>query len=176
MNISLALHGDDASGAYLVEVEAAPSGVAGPGDYPFASADVSALDEEPAKGDRLLRFVQAVASPLERRALDRGRLLSVYVYQPRDRDEILAFDRRITERYTEFFAEHGELYAGTFLCEELGSAWVAEWTGWLADDREAASALIDPSTYPADIAAIVEECRSLQNRDRERYVLWLRPR
>ncbi len=118
---------------------------------------------------------QAVASPLSS-TLDLARAVQLYVYQPRDMVEILEFDRRITQRYSTYWAGHGEYYGGTFHCDAFGPQWLVEVAAFGADDADSADRLVADVKPPADVAEIIAECKALQDRDQPRYVVWLLPR
>jgi hypothetical protein len=118
---------------------------------------------------------QAVAGPLSA-APDLSRVVQMYVYQPFSVPVILDFDRRITERYSTFWAQHGEFYAGTFSCREFGPQWVVEVATFAADDPDAAEALVQGVQPPPDVQAIIAECKALQNRQLPRYLVWMTPK
>jgi hypothetical protein len=120
-------------------------------------------------------LTQALASPMSA-TFDWSRLANLYAYHPVDVDEILRFDRRITERYSEFWATTGEYYAGTWRCDALDSTWLVEAHAYDADDPDAAVAQTSSVTPPDDVAAIIDECRSRQQRDAPRVSIWLIPR
>jgi hypothetical protein len=96
----------------------------------------------------------------------------VYLYKPKDRNDLLAFERRIEPRYADYYAELGVHYAGLFDVAGMGAGYVAE---ILSFDRPLAEAkqFVDDYEPSPDIAAIEEECRTLQNREDARYLLWL---
>jgi hypothetical protein len=115
-----------------------------------------------------------VASPLSR-SLDLTRAVQLYIYQPHDVDQVLEFDRRITDRYSSFWAQHGEFYGGTFQCDGFGPQWIVEVATFDADDPDSADALVADVTPPDDVADIIAECKTLQDRGKPRYVVWLLP-
>jgi hypothetical protein len=120
-------------------------------------------------------LTQAVASPLSA-TFDWSRLVNLYAYHPVDMEEILQFDRRITERYSEYWATAGEYYAGTWHCNALDSNWLVEAHGYDANEADAAQAQMNSVTPPDDVATIIDECRSLQQTDAPRVSVWLTPR
>src|SRR5437764_15273515 len=108
MEVRLDLYPDAETGAYAVEVRAAPAGLASPNDLPAGSANL-VLDGAPARpGAHSLLFTQAVPSPVVADAFARrDYVLSAYRYHPRDEVKILAFDARITRDYAAFYAARG---------------------------------------------------------------------
>jgi len=101
--------------------------------------------------------------------------VNIYAYHPVDMDAILMFDQRITARYAEFCATTGEYYAGTWHCDALDPTWLVEAHGYDVDDPEVAEAQTRSVTPPDDVAEIIDECRSLQQRDAPRVSIWLIP-
>jgi hypothetical protein len=140
-----------------------------------ASIHVDSWPEPDTDAQRLL-FHAAVPSALGVEPLRRpARLVLVYLYRA-DRDAILAFDRRITDRYTSYFATIGEQYSGTFDVEGLALPCIGEFSVLDAatpDDWHAYQASVE---MPPDVAAIVAECTTLQDRSFERFAVWLSPR
>lgn len=123
-----------------------------------------------------LTFRQAVAYPFGLDPLRDDRAsLHVYIYRPVDREAILDFDRRINARYTEFFVTTGERPAGTFDVEGLGTACLGEIAAMDMTSRAEFEAVTHDLAIPDDVAGILAECRELQDRSFERFVLWLTP-
>jgi hypothetical protein len=116
----------------------------------------------------------AVASPIaDSVQLDRVLLLSAY--RPHDLDAMLDFDRRITRRYTHFWAAFGEKYAGTVLCDAWIPGWLAEIHWYEATTIDHAESMLAGVVMPDDVEAIVNECRDLQDRSRTRHNIWFEP-
>lgn len=125
---------------------------------------------------RRLAFHEAVRYPHGLQPLVESRgSIQVYIYRPVDRETILAFDRRINVRYVEFFDPTGEHAAGTFDVLGLSSPCIAELAAMEAPSRAEFERITSGLQIPEDIEAIVTECRALQDRSWERYVLWLTP-
>ena len=168
------LHPGD-TGQYLTEI------VVGPGERWASLAAESAtihLDAatagQPGAGVQRLVFRQAVASSLGLAPLaSKPRLLLAYVYRPKDHAEILAFDRRITDRYTSFFSTVGEQYSGTFDVDGLPEPCIGEFSVLDAPSGPAWMAKQAAIVFPDDVEAIVEECGLLQDRSFERFAIWL---
>jgi hypothetical protein len=128
----------------------------------------------PVAGLRRLSFRPAVAYPLGLEPLRGTRgLLYVYLYRPTDHDAILAFDRRINARYSEFFVTAGEYPAGTYDVEGLSAPCIGELARIDAASRAEWNERSAALEVPADIEAILSECRELQDRSYERYVIWM---
>jgi hypothetical protein len=162
-------------GAYAVSVQAAPAGLAAPSDIPTGSASVT-LDGGPAPvpATMTLAFRPAVASPVGLDPLRRDpALLYAFLYHPVDTAAILAFDARITGEYTAFYGGRGVHYCGTFHVDgsPLGAC-IGEIITFDTTDRSVAERLCSDDISER-IAAIEDECRTLQGRERARYVIWL---
>jgi hypothetical protein len=95
-----------------------------------------------------------------------------FLYRPKDRDEMLAFERRIEPRYHTFYAERDILYAGVFDVPEISGPYLGEIL-FFNCDRAQAQHLMDTTEPAQDIAKIEDECRALQDRDQPRYRFWL---
>ena len=142
-----------------------------------ATADLHLAAPPPPKPEaRRLTFHEAVRYPHGIRPLRESHgSIQVYIYRPIDRAEILAFDRGVRVRYTEFFDPTGEHPAGTFDVDGLPAPCLAELAAMDAPSRDAFEASTADLSLPDDIASITAECRLLQDRSWERYVLWLTP-
>jgi hypothetical protein len=141
-----------------------------------STADLHVSTPPPAIGARRLTFREAVRYPHGLEPLtDAPGSIYVYIYRPIDRETILDFDRRINVRYTEFFDATGEHPAGTFDVEGLSSPCLGELAAMDATSRADYERATAELRMPDDIEAIVAECRTLQDRSWERYVLWLTP-
>jgi len=134
------------------------------------------LENPPAlsAGARRLTFHPAVDYPLGLEPM-RGTsgLLYAYIYRPTDHEAILAFDRRINARYSEFFMTAGEYAAGTYDVEGLAVPCIGELARIDAASRTEWTERSSTLELPADIEAIIAECRLLQDRSYERYVIWM---
>lgn len=173
-DVALDLYPGD-EGTYAAEV------VIGPGapwvEVAARSASIHLGIRPPATDALRLTFRQAVASSLGLEPLvARDRLILAYIYRPTDRDEIFAFDRRITTAYTTFFATVGEQYTGTFDVEGLPAPSIGEFSVLDVPSRAAWAEREAGMTLTPEIAAIVDECRLLQDRSFERFAIWLTPR
>ena len=142
-------------------------------DAPFASADVGPPERPPENGAMRLLFDDGLPTPhAERLTEERTRSLLAFIYRPKNRDEMLAFERRIEPRYQDFYAELGIFYAGVFDVPALSGPYLGEIL-FFARNRPEAQHLMDTSEAAADIATIEDECRALQDRDQPRYRFWL---
>lgn len=115
-----------------------------------------------------------VASPISD-GLSTDGVVLVFAYLPYDYAGMLEFDRRITERYTEFCASTGEFYAGTVACDAWFPGWLGEVVWYDATTVEGAQSVGAGVELPQDVQAIVDECRAGQNRDRARYRIFFEP-
>lgn len=178
VDVRIDLHDEPSAGTHAVSVDAAPQGLASPSDVSAGSAtitwDGTNGGAAAAPAESTLSFHTAVASPLGLEPLSRDpSLLYVYMYHPRDTEEILAFDARITDEYTAYYSERGVHYCGTFHVEggPLGSG-IGEIVTFDTADRAEAERWCTEGLSER-IVAIEDECRTLQDRARPRYVLWL---
>lgn len=160
-------------GQYAVEVKVGPG-------KPWASLEAGSgtiyLDGAPPleSGARRLTFRQAVTYPRGLQPLREPHgSIYVYIYRPTDRDAIVAFDERVKVRYTEFFVTTGEHPAGTFDVDGLPAPCIGELAAMDAAGRAEYEPMAAALALPPDIEEIVADCRSLQDRSFERYVLWL---
>jgi hypothetical protein len=177
VDVRIDLYEEPSAGTHVVEVEAAPAGLASAGDVPARSAAITWDGDgtaSPAPGVTALTLRTAVASPVGLEPLRRNpALLSVYLYHPLDTAEILAFDARITDEYTAFYGERGVYYCGTFhvdggpLRSCIGEILTFDTADRAEVERRCSEGLSER------IVAIEDECRTLQDRSRPRYVLWL---
>ena len=176
MDVRIDLYPGRATGAYTLEVIARPEGLASPADLPGQSANL-VLDDTPPTGEVYsLSFTRAVPSPCSLSALAQpGRVVLAYLYHPLDDAAMFAFDARITEEYTALYAARGVSNLGTFRAVGPDGPCVADLMVFEAASRAEAERLAEED-LPARIVAIDDECRALQDRDRQRYVLWLIPR
>ena len=115
-----------------------------------------------------------VASPIAEGIRTDGVVL-VMTYFPHDYESMLDFDRRITERYTEFCASTGEFYAGTVACGNWDAGWLGEVVWYDVSTIDAAEAVGADVPVPDDVDAIVAECRDRQDRERTRYNIYFEP-
>ena len=134
----------------------------------------SALIGEAPDADFVLTLDSVVSSPIAER-FDTNGLVQVAWFRPHDVEEICAFDRRITARYTEFCSSIGEHYVGTFECAQLGGDVVAEVAWFDQHDFDEVDAVQSAVELPADVDAIITECRSMQRTDAPKYALDLTP-
>ena len=178
MDLRLDLYPSAERGAYRVLVKAAPEGVASPTEIPEESADLidGGEDVPAASGARSVALTFETPSAVARTVAHRpGCVLYLYCYSAPDAEALAAFDRRIGEEYTTFYASHGIYYSGLMRAEGAGLPPLAELMAIEADSREAAERQLD-LPLPERIVAIEDECRTLQDRQRSRYTLWLTPR
>ncbi len=176
VDVRIDLYAAPSAGTHAVEVKAAPPELASADDLPAGSATISLDGSIPsnAAAATTLSFRTAVASPIGLDPLRRNpALLYVYMYHPLDTGEILAFDARITGEYTAFYGERGAHYCGTFHVDgsPLGSS-TGEIIAFDTADRVEAERLCSEDLAER-IVAIEDECRTLQDRSRPRYLLWL---
>jgi hypothetical protein len=176
MDVRLDLYPDGATGAYALEMIARPEGLASPHDLPGQSADLI-LDGTPPRAEaHSIPFTVAVPSLCSLATLARpGRIVMAYLYQPLDETTLLAFDARITEEYTTLYTERGVFYLGTFYVVGPDGSCLGDFLVFETASRAEAERLGNED-LPARIIAIEDECRTLQDLQRKRYVLWLIPR
>ncbi len=98
-----------------------------------------------------------------------------YLYHPLDEATLFAFDARITEEYTALYAARGVSYMGTFRVVGPDGPCLADFMVFETASQAEAERLGEED-LPGRIVAIEDECRTLQDRERRRYVLWLIPR
>jgi len=176
MDVRIDLYPNRATGAYTLDVIARPEGLAFPTDLPGQSADLI-LDDTPPRGEaHSLSFTRAVPSPCSLATLAQpGRVVMTYLYHPFDEATLCAFDARITEEYTALYAARSVSYLGTFRVVGPDGPCVADFVVFETASQAEAERLGEED-LPARIVAIEDECRTLQDRERRRYVLWLIPR
>ncbi|HEX6506665.1 MAG TPA: hypothetical protein VF221_03445 [Chloroflexota bacterium] len=175
-SVRIDIYPNEDTGTHLLDVTAMPEGLVSPDDLPGRSADIVLDDAQPRPGAQSLHFVQAVASPC---GLDHvgqpDHVHYAYLYHPQDETEILDFDRRITEAYSAFYAGRGLFYAGTFHVTGPDGPSIGEIVSMDTPDRKEAERRGEYD-LSEEIIAIEDECRTLQDRTRPRYLLWLTPR
>ena len=133
-------------------------------------------EPNPEPGAHRLVFHPAVPSSIGSDALlGPPALTLVYIYRA-DRAAILEFDRRITARYTSYFATIGEQYSGTFDVDGLPEPCIGEFSVLDAPTADAWKAHQASVDMPQDVVDIVTECVALQDRSFERFAIWLTPR
>lgn len=176
MDVRIDLYPNRATGAYTLDVIARPEGLASPTDLPGQSADLI-LDGTPPRAEaHSISFTVAVPSPCSLTTLAQpGRVVLAYLYHPLDETTLLAFDARITEEYTAFYAARGVSYLGTFRVVGPDGPCLADFLVFETASRAEAERLGNED-LPARIVAIEDECRTLQDLQRRRYILWLIPR
>jgi hypothetical protein len=176
MDVRIDLYPNRATGAYTLDVIARPEGLASPTDLAGQSADLI-LDDTPPRGEaQSISFTRAVPSPCSLATLAQpGRVVMSYLYHPLDEATLFAFDARITEEYTAFYAARGVSYMGTFRVVGPDGPCLGEFVVFETASQAEAERLGEED-LPARIVAIEDECRTLQDRERRRYVLWLIPR
>jgi hypothetical protein len=171
MAVAFDLFAEESGGWHLEPDYTLPAGVGF--DRTFASADVGPPPTPPESGAARLLFDDGLPTALAvRLTAESTRSLYAFMYRPRDRDEMLAFERRIEPRYQNFYAERGILYAGVFDVPTIGAPYLGEIL-FFAADRTEAQRLLDTTEPAEDIAKIEDECRALQDRDQPRYRFWL---
>ncbi len=174
-DVTLDLYPGDA-GQYAAEVQVRPGRPWA--DLAAGSASVY-LGEAPAPepGVQRLTCREAVTYPHGLSPLrDHQGALSVLLYRPLERDTLLAFDRRIDARYTEFCVTIGEHPAGTVDVAGLAVPCIGELAAIDAPTRIEYETRTADLMLPPDLEAIVAECRALHDRSFARYVIWLTPR
>jgi hypothetical protein len=106
------------------------------------------------------------------------KLLRVALFEPgpgKTEEDLAHFERRITERYSEFESMHEWYYTGTYRVAGLpGFTW-GEVDVIVAGSPEEALARDAEMVVPPDVQTIYEECRTYISRERPRSALWLRP-
>lgn len=139
---------------------------------PFASAELSPLVPD-APGAKRLVLREALVTPFaDVVKSDSTKSVYVYMYQPKDRDQTLEFERSIEPRYQDYYATLGCFYAGLFDVEGLPGGYLGEILSFesaLAEAKE----FVESFEPAPDIARIEDECRTLQERELPRYLLWL---
>src|SRR4051794_32072169 len=176
MEVRIDLYAEAQPRAYTVDLLPRPRPRPGPGDLLARSADL-VLDGAPVKpGARSLVFTPAVTSPLGLGVLERpGCILTAFLYHPKDDDALLAFDARITEDYSAFYATRGVYYTGTFRAVAPDGPCIAEILIYDTADRAEAEEM-GSANLPAHITAMAEEGQEFQDLARRRYLIWLIPR
>ena len=176
MEVRIDLYAEAQIGTYTVDVLPRPRPRPGPGDLLARSADL-VLDESAAKpGARRLVFTPAVTSPLGLGVLERpGCIVTAFLYHPKDDTALLAFDARITEDYSAFYATRGVYYTGTFRVVGPDGPCIAEILVYDTADRAEAEEM-GSVNLPPHITAMAEEGQALQDLARRRYLIWLIPR
>ena len=140
--------------------------------FPFASADLS---QEASGGTpaRQLILREALLTPFaDTVKSDSTKSIYVYMYQPKDRNQTLEFERSIEPRYQDYYATLGCFYAGLFDVEGLPGGYLGEILSFEASLGEA-KGFVESFEPAPDIARIEDECRTLQERELPRYLLWL---
>lgn len=140
--------------------------------FPFASAELSPqVPEAPSAKQLVLRgaLLTPFADMVES---DSTKSIYVYMYQPKDRNQTLEFERSIEPRYQDYYATLGCFYAGLFDVEGLPGGYLGEILSFEAALPEA-KGFVESFEPAPDIARIEDECRTLQERDAPRYLLWL---
>jgi hypothetical protein len=176
MDVRLDRYPNTATGASTLEVLAHPEGLASPDDLPGQSADLILDETLPRVEAHSLPFTVAVPSSCSLVTLAQpGRVVMAYLYHPRDETAMLAFDARITKEYTAFYREYGMFYLGTFHVVGPDGPCLSDF--WVFETAIKAEAeRLSNEDFPARIVAIEDECRTLQDRQRKRSILWLIPR
>jgi hypothetical protein len=178
--VRIVLRGDD-SGAYTVGgARGVPDELAATLQR-FRSADV-VLDGAPATppvGEHaVLQFVMASPSPLGHGVVGGPHdALVAFAYHAHDDGALLAFDERITDEYTRFYATRGIRYAGVYRVEahDLGLVCWGEILAYDGVHTVEEGDRLGNQDLPPNIVAIEDECRTHQDRAAPRVVLWLFP-
>jgi hypothetical protein len=172
VKLSLDLHADG-TGAWSVEAYDLPGSKAPSVRFPQRTADLTAGPSDRTAGVTRLVFTGALVTSLAGRVVGESwPVMYVSVYQARDRAAMIEFERRIAPRYQDYYTQHGSFYAGLFDVAGLAGAYLGE---LIAVNRPLSAAKDFAANHqgPADIAAIEDECRTLQARDLPRYLFWL---
>ncbi|HXA43764.1 MAG TPA: hypothetical protein VNV65_12730 [Candidatus Solibacter sp.] len=161
----------DGSGPYRLAVTARPEGLASPSDIDASSGDLAVGADE---GRRSLVFEPWVPSPtgVDAVAAARPPIALVLLYQAKDEEAMAAFDERITEEYSAFYADRGVSYGG--LCRVAGphGSSLGELLGFEVPDMAVALRAANDGLSDR-IVAIEDECRLYQDLDRPRYTIWM---
>jgi hypothetical protein len=173
-DVRILLHTGDA-GAYALTARGVPEEL-GAEVGRFRSADVLLGAGDGTHGGETLVYSPVALSPLGLDVVQRpAAVLMVFAYHVHDEQAMLDFDAGITEEYTAFYLSRGVHYSGAFRVNGLGGQRLGEIIAFDAASVEEAEKL-GSVDLPQRIVDIEEECRTLQNREASRFVLWLVPR
>lgn len=167
---------DDDGGAFAV------SGFGRPEDFApqiarFHSADLAFDGVVPAGAGELLVFTPVAPSPLGTALIREAHdVLLLLAYHTPDDDAMLAFDAGITDEYSRFYATRGVHYTGAFRVDGLGGGRLGEilCIDGVASVEEAER--LCSEDLPPRIVEIEDECRTYQDREASRFLLWLQPK
>lgn len=159
-------------GTWSVEAHDLPEKEQPSARFPFASAELR-LQVSDRPGARQLVLKEALLTPFADIVEDDStKTIYLYMYRPKDREQTLAFERKIEPRYQDYYAALGCFYAGLFDVEGLTGAYLGEILSFGSPLGEA-KRFVESFEPAPDIARIEDECRTLQERELPRYLLWL---
>ncbi len=160
------------AGAWSLQAFDLPDGETTSPTLPFSSADLRSVPKKTTSAKRLA-FAEALLTPFASTFMaDDVKTVYMYIYQPKDREQTLAFERRIEPRYQDYYAERGCWYAGLFDVDGLAGPYMGEILAFRASLGEAKN-FVSGFEPAEDIAEIEDECRTLQERELPRFLLWL---
>lgn len=167
----LDLYGDD-TGRWSVEAYDLPDKEHPSATLPFTSADLQSRQSHRLGVKRLI-LTEALLTPFfDMVKAEDAETLYLYMYQPKARDQTLAFEREIEPRYQDYYASVGCFYAGLFDVEGLPGAYLGEILSFRTSPVKAKGFLESFEPTP-EIEQIESECRTLQERELPRFLLWL---
>jgi hypothetical protein len=174
--VRILLHAGD-RGRYAVTTSAVPDG---DGDRlgQYRSADLSLGNGTGSGGaDLTVLFRSAAPSSLGTAVLQAPNgLLMAFAYHAFDEAAMLAFDARITDEYTSFYAGRDIDYLGVFRVSGLGPPCLGEIIVFRGAGSIEEAERAGNEDLPQRIVDIEDECRTLQDREAGRVVLWLLPK
>jgi hypothetical protein len=172
--VRIRLRSDD-GGAYALTASGVPEEL-GRQLGRHQSADVLLGAADGGGADETLVYRPAALSSVGLEVLSRpSAVLMVFAYLAHDEQEMLDFDAGISEEYTAFYATRGVHYSGVFRADGLGGQRLGEIIAFDAASVEEAERMGNDD-LPQRIVDIEDECRTLQDREASRFVLWLVPR
>jgi hypothetical protein len=138
-----------------------------------SSAELHDDPDRPAAGVRRLVLTAVAGSSYVDRVLgDDVRSVWAALYQPRDRTEMIAFERRIEPRYADYYADLEAYYSGLFEVGGFAEGYLAELIAFRRPFGAAREFIRSHEPSP-DIVLLEDECRTLQRTDAPRHVIWL---
>jgi hypothetical protein len=99
----------------------------------------------------------------------------VFAYHAHDDAEMLAFDARITDEYTAFYATRGVRYSGVYRAEALGLRCLGEILAFAGVHSAKEGEKLGSEDLSPRIVEIEDECRTYQDREAARFSMWLLP-
>jgi hypothetical protein len=162
----------DARGGWKVETYDPPDRTGPSSALPYASADVAVAAGQTPAGARRVSLHGVALNEHASAALSlESTTIQLFAYHALDRDAMIAFEQEVEPRYGDHYAQLGVLYPGVFDVVGLAGPYVGElllfhWSLEMAKNF----ARTEPA---ADIAAVEEQSRALQDRTRARHIAWL---